>query len=226
MKIAVVHGSSIKNKNKMLFEMTQIAAPQAEVINLGVTYEDELEISYVETSLLVALLLQSKAVDFVVTGCSSGQGMMLACNNWPEVVCGYLPTPQDAFLFGRINGGNTASLPLGLGYGWNGEINLQDTLTKLFEGEFGCGYPPESAQRKQYDAKLAKELGTLCKRNPLEVIKDLDSVFLKNALANTRAVEYILHNGKEKTLLKELEMVWNSLRQDIYNSKPGYIIFT
>ncbi len=58
MKIAVVHGSSIKNKNKMLFEMTQIAAPQAEVINLGVTYEEELEISYVETSLLIGFFLR------------------------------------------------------------------------------------------------------------------------------------------------------------------------
>lgn len=212
MKIAVIHGSSVKNKNEILYNATKLAAPEAEVVNLGVTAEDDIEISYVETSLLVVLLLQSKAVDFVVTGCSSGQGMMLACNNWPGVVCGYLPTPQDAFLFGRINGGNAASLPLGLGYGWCGEINLQCTLQKLFEGEFGCGYPEEAAERKQRDTKLVKELGVLSRRTSLEVLKYVDISFLKKALANTRAVKYILHNGEDSDLVKELRAIRDSLR--------------
>lgn len=212
MKIAVIHGSSVKNKNEILYSATKLAAPEAEVINLGITAEDDTEISYVETSLLVALLLQTKAVDFVVTGCSSGQGMMLACNNWPGVVCGYLPTSQDAFLFGRINGGNAASLPLGLGYGWCGEINLQCTLQKLFEGEFGCGYPEEAAERKQRDTKLVKELGVLSRRTALDVFKNLDAAFIKKALANTRAVDYILRNGKDNELLKELQTLRDSLR--------------
>lgn len=212
MKIAVVHGSSVKNKNEILYNAIKLAAPEAEVVNLGVTAEDDIEISYVETSLLVAMLLQSKAVDFVVTGCSSGQGMMLACNNWPGVVCGYLPTPQDAFLFGRINSGNAASLPLGLGYGWCGEINLQCTLQKLFEGEFGCGYPKESAERKQRDAKLVKGLGLLSRRTSLDVLKDLDPIFLKNVLANTRAVDYILQYGEDSDLVKELQAIRDALR--------------
>lgn len=212
MKIAVIHGSSVKNKNEILYNATKLAAPEVEVVNLGVTAEDDIEISYVETSLLVVLLLQSKAVDFVVTGCSSGQGMMLACNNWPGVVCGYLPTPQDAFLFGRINGGNVVSLPLGLGYGWCGEINLQCTLQKLFEGEFGCGYPEEAAERKQRDTKLVKELGVLSRRTSLEVLKYVDISFLKKALANTRAVKYILHNGEDSDLVKELRAIRDSLR--------------
>lgn len=212
MKVAVIHGSSVKNKNEILYNATKLAAPEAQVINLGITAEDDIEISYVETSLLVAFLLQSKAVDFVVTGCSSGQGMMLACNNWPGVVCGYLPTPQDAFLFGRINGGNAASLPLGLGYGWCGEINLQCALQKLFEGEFGCDYPKESAERKQRDAKLVKELGVLSRSTSLEILKDLDSTFIKNALVNVRAVDYILQNGKDTDLVNELRVVRDSLR--------------
>ena len=31
--------------------------------------------------MMISLLIESGAVDFVVTGCSSGQGMMLACNS-------------------------------------------------------------------------------------------------------------------------------------------------
>ena len=29
-----------------------------------------------------------------------------------------LSAPSDAYLFGRINGGNAASVPLGLNFGW------------------------------------------------------------------------------------------------------------
>lgn len=32
----------------------------------------------------------------MVTGCSSGQGMMLACNSLPGVLCGYVGSPSDA----------------------------------------------------------------------------------------------------------------------------------
>ena len=124
MRIAVLQGSSQKEKNKMLFNAVQQAAPNAEVINFGVFEDEQDELTYVEASFLVGLLLDSGAVDFVVTGCSSGQGMMLACNAWPGVCCGYTPTPQDAFLFGRINGGNAVSLPL--------ESLTCNTLCRLF----------------------------------------------------------------------------------------------
>lgn len=73
----------------------------------------------------------------------------MACNVLPNVLCGFIQNPQDAFLFGRINDGNAVSLSLGLGYGWLGELNLQYTLEKLFDGEFGIGYPPESADRNE-----------------------------------------------------------------------------
>lgn len=54
-----------------------------EVINFGVFEDEETEISYIQTA--VSMLLSSKTVDFVVTGCSSGQGMMLACNSLHDV---------------------------------------------------------------------------------------------------------------------------------------------
>ena len=42
--------------------------------------------SYVEIALEICLLISSKAVDFIVTGCSSGQGMMIACNSLPHLI--------------------------------------------------------------------------------------------------------------------------------------------
>lgn len=84
--------------------------------------------------------------------------MMLACNNLPGVICGYCPTPQDAYLFGRINDGNAVSLSLGLGFGWCGELNLNNTLEALFKDDFGIGYPAKDAERKQKDTALLKEI--------------------------------------------------------------------
>lgn len=104
MKIAVIQASTQIARNEVLFEETKRAVKHmnAEVLNFGVS-ENEENFSYVQIALCVGILLNSGAVDFVVTGCSSGNGMNIAANALPNVISGYLPTPTDAYLFGRIN---------------------------------------------------------------------------------------------------------------------------
>lgn len=200
MRIGVVQASSQKEKNPIIFECTRRAAEGHEVINFGVFPEEREDWSYVETALLISLLLSCGAVDFVVTGCSSGQGMMLACNSLPGVLCGYVPTPQDAFLFGRINGGNAVSLPLGLGFGWMGEINLQCTLDKLFDGSFGVGWPPEEAARKRGDTLLLKELNGITKRDLEQCLERYPGELVKKALGRESVMRYIRECGKEPVI--------------------------
>ena len=125
------------------------------------------------------------------------EGMMLACNSLPGVLCGYLPTPQDAFLFGRINGGNAASLPLGLGFGWMGEINLQCTLDKLFDGDFGVGWPPSESERKRRDTELLKTLNSAVKRPRAECLARYPEELVKKAAGRENVMEYIRKFGKE-----------------------------
>ena len=143
MKIAVLQASSQKDKNPILEKYVWSVAEQQghSVINFGVFPGETCNVSYVETALCISFLLESGAVDFVVTGSSYGQGMMLACNSLPGVLCGYVQNPSDAYLFGRINAGNAISYPLGLQFGWAAEINLQSTLEALFDGPLGAGYP-------------------------------------------------------------------------------------
>lgn len=197
MKIAVIQASSQKDKNPLLYQCARSAVEKQghEVVNFGVFPEEEANWSYIETAFLASLLLSSKAVDFVVTGCSSGQGMMLACNSLPGVLCGYVPTPQDAFLFGRINGGNAASLPLGLGFGWSGELNLQYTLDKLFDGPFGGGYPPEDAERKRRDTRLLRELNGITKRGMEDCFAQYPRALVEKALGRRNVAEYIRAQG-------------------------------
>ena len=104
----MIQASSQKDKNRLLFECTKRAVQGKghEVINFGGAGRGRGRVYLCSSGLLICLLLESGAVDFVVTGCSSGQGMMLACNSLPGVLCGYAPAPADAYLFGRINAGN------------------------------------------------------------------------------------------------------------------------
>lgn len=158
MKIAVVQASSQISKNDMLFRYTKMYAKDAEVVNFGCFSDDAERYSYLEIAVLIGILINEKKVDFVVTGCSSGQGMMLACNSIPGVLCGYAPTPKDAYLFAQINNGNVISLPLGEEYTYAGEKNLEETLRALFSEPFGGGYPKSEAKRKIADANQLKEM--------------------------------------------------------------------
>ena len=149
MRIGIIQASSQADRNEKIFQAVRKYAADAETVNFGCRARDGERYSYVEISLLAGLLLTSGAVDFIVTGCSSGQGMMLACNSFPGVLCGYIPTPMDAYLFAQINNGNAVSLPLGEEYTWAGEDNLEQTVRKLFSEPFGQGYPKTEASRKQ-----------------------------------------------------------------------------
>ena len=158
MRIGVIQASSQAEKNKILYEAVLKNAKHDDVINFGCFPDEKETYSYVDISIEIGMLIASEAIDFVVTGCSSGQGMMLACNSVPGILCGYTPTPQDAFLFGRINNGNAISVPLGLNYGWAGEVNLNYIMEALFSTPFGIGYPKEDAEGKIKDALLVKKV--------------------------------------------------------------------
>ena len=159
MKIGVIQASSQRDINPLLYSCVKNATEthSYKVINFGV-FPDEISYSYTDIAIMISLLIASESIDFIVTGCSSGQGMMLACNSLPGIICGYVPTPLDAYLFGRINNGNVVSLPLGLNFGWAGELNLQYILEKLFQEPFGAAYPPNEALRKKKDAQKVFEL--------------------------------------------------------------------
>ena len=172
MKIGVIQASSQIEKNTILYECTK---DYGEVINFG-CFEDEENYSYVEIALEICLLISSQAVDFIV------------------------PTPQDAYLFGRINDGNVASLPLGLNYGWAGEINLKATLQQLFEEPFGIGYPLKDAKRKIEDTKKIKALNQLCKKDIIEFLDEVDDQLMIKVLSKKNVIDYILEQGKEQRI--------------------------
>ncbi len=197
MKIGIIQASSQANKNGMIFQAVQKYAADSEVINFGCYPEDSSRYSYVEIALLVGMLLAGNAVDFVVTGCSSGQGMMLACNSFPGVLCGYIPTPMDAWLFAQINNGNAVSLPLGEKYTWAGSDNMEQTIRRLFSEPFGQGYPKEDALRKLRDTVLLKELRAKSQITCIAFLDSLSHELQKRIISKRDVMEYILANGTD-----------------------------
>ena len=200
MKIAVIQASSQDEKNELIYSTVKKYASDSDVINFGCTKDETIKYSYIEISVLVGLLLASGAVDFVVTGCSSGQGMMLACNNMPGVLCGYIPTPQDAYLFAQINDGNAVSLPLGEEYTWTGQDNMDKTLGKLFSEPFGQGYPKSEAARKLQDTKILKNIRKASQVTMADLIKSLEKPLLDKVLSKKDVIEFILKNGNDEEL--------------------------
>lgn len=214
MKIGLIQASSQKQKNGILEHYLNAAInSDDQLINFGIYPNSNTNLSYVQVFLAIALLINSKSLDFIVTGCTSGQGMMLACNTFPNIQCGYLPTPQDAFLFSHINNGNVISFPLGLNWGWSGEINFSETMKALFKQPWGTGYPPSQASRKVKNTTEVKEFNQLNKKSMTSILPSVDSDLLVPVLKYEPVYNFIIQNGKDTELVNLIK----KLKQSYFN---------
>lgn len=144
MRIAVINETSAGDKNKDI--MAALDGFDHKVINAGMKERGTIpELTYIHTGLLGAILLNLGRVDFVIGGCGTGQGFLNSIMLYPNVFCGHITNPLDAWLFTQINSGNAISLALNQGYGWAGDVNLKFIFERLFGVEQGRGYPPQRA---------------------------------------------------------------------------------
>jgi ribose 5-phosphate isomerase RpiB len=203
MKIALITENSQAAKNGIIHDaLTAVAVPMGhEVFNYGMyTAEDEAQLTYIMNGLLTGILLNSGAADFVVTGCGTGMGSMLACNSMPGVFCGLIIDPTDAFLFSQINDGNAISMPYAKGFGWAAELNLQDCYAKIFGSEGGAGYPKERAEIMRRNRGILKDLKAASCNDMLTVLKNVDQELLKATVAGERFSDYFYPNSQDEAI--------------------------
>jgi ribose 5-phosphate isomerase RpiB len=203
MKIALIIENSQAAKNAIVHDaLTAVAQPLGhQVFNYGMyTADDSASLTYVMNGLLTGILLNSKAADFVVTGCGTGMGSMLACNAMPGVFCGLVIDPTDAFLFSQINDGNCMSMPYAKGFGWAAELNLQDCYRKIFENEGGAGYPKERAHFMAANRSILKDVKAASCRDMLTVLKAVDQDLLKATIAGEKFAEYFYANSQDDAI--------------------------
>lgn len=203
MKIALIIENSQAAKSSIVHDaLKAVAEPLGhQVHHYGMyTPEDKASLTYVMNGLLAGILINSKAADFVVTGCGTGMGTMLAANSMPGVFCGLIIDPTDAFLFGQINDGNAIAMPYAKGFGWAAELNLQDCYRKLFDGERGLGYPKERAQIMAKNRGILKELKAASCKDMLTVLKSVDQDLLRAAVAGERFEELFFANAQDTAI--------------------------
>lgn len=199
MKIALINENSQASKNKIIYDALKKVANEKEyeVFNYGMENSEENNLTYVQAGLLAGILINSKAADFIVTGCGTGEGAMLALNSFPNVLCGHIVDPTDAYLFSQINAGNAISMGYAKGFGWGSELTLINIFEKLFEGEFGGGYPKERVEPEQANKKILDKVKQITHKDMLTILKEIDKEFLYQTINREQFKKYFFENAED-----------------------------
>lgn len=210
MKIALVNENSQASKNALIFEtLKKVVEPMGHTCyNYGrYSAQDPHERTYVQGGLLTALLLNSGAADFVITGCGTGMGALVACNAFPGVMCGRANDPCDAYLFSQVNAGNALSMPFAMNFGWGAEVNLEYVFEKLFGSESGGGYPEEWAAAEKRNREILKQVKTVTHVDFMDVLKNIDQDFLKETIAEENFPEMFFANCRNEEIAAYIRTV-------------------
>ena len=180
MKIALIMENSQAAKSALVEStLRKVVEPMGhEVVNYGMyAADDAAQLTYVQNGILAAVLLNSGAADYVITGCGTGEGAMLALNSFPGV------------------------------FGWGGELNLEYTFEKLFGFGHGQGYPKERVEPEQRNKKILDGVRVIAFRDLNDILKDLPRDLVKGALSGEHFAEYFFPACKDEKLaatVKEL----------------------
>ena len=182
MKIALIMENSQAAKSALVEStLRKVVEPMGhEVVNYGMyAADDAAQLTYVQNGILAAVLLNSGAADYVITGCGTGEGAMLALNSFPGVVCGHVEDPVDAYTFAHVNDGNAVAMP----------------------------FAKERVEPEQRNKKILDGVRAIAFRDLNDILKDLPRDLVKGALSGEHFAEYFFPACKDEKLaatVKEL----------------------
>ena len=206
MKIAVINETSAADRNGDI--LAALEGVGHEVINVGMTRSGaKPELTYINTGLLAALLLNSGRVDYVVGGCGTGQGFLNAVMQYPGVFCGHILSPLDAWLFTQINGGNCVSLMLNQAYGWGSDVNLQFIFERIFSVESGAGYPAHRKESQQQSRLTLESISQISHQAMQKILLALPDEVLMPALEYPGVWELLdVDSLEDRTMAEALQI--------------------
>ena len=208
MKIALINENSQAAKNALIEKtLRKVVEPMGhEVVNYGMyAADDAAQLTYVQNGILACILLESGAADYVITGCGTGEGAMLACNSFPGVLCGHIESPLDAYLFSQVNDGNCVAIPFAENFGWGGELNLEYIFEKLFCAPGGGGYPPERVVPEQRNKKILDGVKKVTHRSLVDILPELDRDLAKGAVSGEHFQEYFFKDCKDASIAEAVK---------------------
>lgn len=203
MRIALINENSQAAKNEMIYKSLKKVADEKgyHVDNYGMySAGDSNSLTYVQNGILAAILLNAGAADYVVTGCGTGEGAMLALNSFPGVICGHVCDPSDGYMFAQINDGNAIAMPFAKGFGWGAELNLEYTLEKLFSEAGGQGYPRERAVPEQANKRILDVVRANNLKDILTCLKGIDQDLVKGAVGGAKFSGLFFANCKDEAI--------------------------
>lgn len=200
MKVAVINEVSARDKNPLIVAALQ--SKGCEVINIGMREGDFVgePLTYIHIGLIAAVAINLGCADFVVGGCGTGQGFMISAMQYPNVFCGLIESPLDAWLFGQINGGNCVSLALNKGFGWAGDINLNYIVEKLLQDQFGGGYPEARKDSQKASRQALQKISSLAHKNMQEILDSIDKGITDAVFAHPPIIDMVQGNCANKDL--------------------------
>ena len=207
MKIALINENSQASKNELIYNtLNNVATKYGHTVdNYGMFNSEDKSLTYVQNGLLAAILLNSGAADFVVTGCGTGEGAMLALNSFPNVLCGHIVDPSDAYMFNQINDGNAVAFPFAKGFGWGAELNLEYCFEKLFNGPKGQGYPKERVVPEQRNKKILDGIKEITHTPMIDILKKIDKDFLMETIDRDSFKKLYFKNAKDGEIKSFIE---------------------
>ncbi len=208
MRIALINENSQAAKNSLICKaLEKVVVPMGHTVdNYGMyAADDEAQLTYVQVGILGAILLGSGAADFVISGCGTGEGAMLALNSFPGVICGHVEDPVDAYTFAHVNDGNAVALPFAKGFGWGGELNLEYVFEKLFGYGHGQGYPPERVEPEMRNKRILDDVRSKTLRPLLECLQSIDQELVKGAVSGKDFEALFFGNCKDPAIAEYIK---------------------
>ncbi|HTF96825.1 MAG TPA: RpiB/LacA/LacB family sugar-phosphate isomerase [Cellvibrio sp.] len=202
MKIALMNEFSQAAKNAIILQQLKDVATEQKhaVFNVGMSDDNDHYLTYIHLGVIASLLLNSKSVDFVVSGCGTGQGAMMSLNAHPGVFCGYCIEPTDAYLFAQVNNGNALALPFAKGFGWGAELNIRNIFEKAFTGVRGQGYPAERRESQVRNAGILTNVKQATAKNYLDGLRAIDPEIVKTAVTGERFQACFFENSQDANI--------------------------
>lgn len=200
MRIALINENSQAAKNGLIYRVLKRVSDVKgfQVDNYGMyTADDNAQLTYVQAGILAAALLNTRAADFVVTGCGTGEGATLALNSFPGVICGHVEDPLDAYTFAQINDGNAMAIPFALKNGWGQELQLKYIFEQMWLEQPGSGYPKERIVPEQRNKKILDTVRDKAYRPLVDIYQDLDSELVKGAFTGQHFKELFQTNARD-----------------------------
>ena len=139
--------------------------------------------TYAKNGLLGAVLLNSGAVDLVVTGCGTGVGAIVAANSFIGVQCGFVADPCDAQMVRELNLSNAVAMPFSKDFGNEGILNLRFCFDVLLRPmQVPMYITPETRKGCEEMKQEMDDLKGVCQTPIAEVIRELDAAYVREAL--------------------------------------------